>query len=162
MIIQGILLGIWSKILKSLVFTPSNMNVALHAILILCLFETSLNFIYYQMKNSVPSFSGNKLLTFIIIFEFFRSALSRGFLFLMACNYQSLSKTTKRYAFKLGTYFAFYAVFYILWVKLDSYKHEIEIPDWIISSSLIVITLLDGIMMKWIYNGFERSIRYLD
>ena len=56
MIAFGILLVIWSKILKGFEYTPSNMNVALHVILIMGTFETSLNFIYFSIKNSVPNF----------------------------------------------------------------------------------------------------------
>lgn len=84
MVSFGILLIIWSKILKAFEYVPSNMNVALHVILIMCTFETSLNFIYFSMKNSVPNFQGNQLLITIIILEFFRSAVSRCFLFLTA------------------------------------------------------------------------------
>ena len=90
----------------------------------------------------------------IIIIEFFRSSVSRSFLFLTASNYQSVSKTTKRYAVKLGIYFVFYAFFYILWVEFDSYKHENLIPRWVESFTDIAITIMDGIMMNWIHEGF--------
>ena len=42
--------------MKGFEYTPSNMHVAFHVILIISTFETSLNFIYYLIKNNVPKF----------------------------------------------------------------------------------------------------------
>ena len=94
--------------------------------------------------------------------EFLRSSFSRIFIFLLAINYQSFGKTTKKYALKLGSYFLFYTIFYVLWVEFDIYKHESLIPEWVINLTDLAITIMDGIMMSWVIKAFKRSIRYMN